>query len=295
MDGQGKDSVSEKIFLDYDQEQLNHQYHNPAWAPNLEDVVGSYGKLSAHAYDRLEVRRDVRYDKAPGALLDIFPAKRPGSPVFVFIHGGQWQKLSKEESAFAAEPFVAGGAAWVAVGFDMIPHVPLDEIVRQNREAVAWAWRNAGSMNGDPGRVFVGGHSSGGHLAAMMATTDWKAACGLSHSPLAGAMCVSGNYDLTPLNLSHRGGYLKLDAAGVIRNSPIRHLSHLCCPLIVAAGDGETDEFRRQARSFAEAVTAAGGECDYFEIENRNHFECILDLRAPDTRLGAAVRTQIGL
>jgi arylformamidase len=287
--------VSEKIFLDYDQEQLNHQYDNPAWAPNMAEVVGRYGTLSAHAYDRLEVQRDVRYDTAPGALVDIFPAAEPGSPVFVFIHGGQWKKLSKEQSAFAAEPFVAEGAAWVAVGFDMIPHVTLDEIVRQNREAVAWVRRNAASMNGDPEKIFVGGHSSGGHLAAMMATTDWKATNGLSHSPVAGAMCVSGNYDLRPLNLSHRGGYLKLDAAGVIRNSPIEQLSHLSCPLIVAAGDGETDEFRRQARAFAEAVTAAGGACDYFEIVDRNHFECIFDMRDPDTRLGAAVRRLIGL
>lgn len=287
--------MSEKIFLDYDQEQLNHQYHNPAWAPNLAEVVGSYATLSAPAYDRLEVRRDIRYDPAPGALLDVFPAKAPSSPVFVFIHGGQWQKLSKEESAFAAEEFVAEGAAWVAVGFDMIPHVPLDEIVRQNREAIAWVWRNAASMNGDPARVFVGGHSSGGHLTAMMATTDWRATNGLSQNPIAGAMCVSGNYDLHPLNLSHRGGYLKLDEAGVIRNSPIRHLQHLDCPLIVAAGDGETDEFRRQARTFGEAVTAEGKPCDYFEIAGRNHFECILDMREPDTRLGAAVRRQIGL
>ena len=112
---------------------------------------------------------------------------------------------------------------------------------------------------------------------------------------MAGAMCVSGNYDLTPLNLSHRGEYLKLDESGVIRNSPIRHLSHLSCPLIVAAGNGETDEFRRQARSFADAAKETGTPCDYFEIENRNHFECILDLREPDSRLGAAVRKMVGL
>ncbi len=287
--------MSDKIYLDYDQAELDRQYNQSAWAPDMDQTIARYATLSAHARDRHPPQRNVRYDPADGALLDIFPAKAPGAPVMVFIHGGAWQRLSKEDSAFLADAMVEAGAAYVAVNFGNIPAVTLDEMVRQNREAIAWVWRNAASFNADPARLFVCGHSSGGHLTGMMATTDWRATNGLPHSPLAGAICLSGSYDLEPVVLSYRGDYLKLDAQGVVRNSPIKHVGHIASPLIVGYADGETDEFRRQGDAFVAAVRDAGKECEFITLTGKNHFDMVLTVNEPDSPLGSAVRRFMGL
>lgn len=285
--------MTEAIYGDYDQDQLDHQYNNGAWVPDTPEIIATYRPLSDAAHAKLECRRDIRYDDAPGAMLDVFPGTKPNSPILVFIHGGQWQMLAKEDSAFAAPGYVEAGAAFVALNFDLIPDVELDEIVRQVREGIAWVYRNAASMNGDASQLHIAGHSSGGHLAGMMATTDWQSACDLDQNPLAGATCLSGMYDLEPVMLTFRREYLKLDAAGIERNSSIKHLDRIECPLLVGCGEFETDEFRRQCTDFAKAVNDADKEADLLIVEGRNHFDVITTLGDRESPLGQAVMRQM--
>lgn len=297
MSGRSDAAVGEAVFRGYDQAELDRQYDHRAWAPDAREIIARYRVLSDEVHAKLAARRNVSYGASPGQTLDIFPAARAASglaPVLMFIHGGQWQRLSKDDSAFAAPAFTAAGAAFVAVNFDLIPAVPLDEIVRQNREAVAWVRRNAADFGGDAARIHVAGHSSGAHIAAMLATTDW-AEFGLGPDPLRGAACVSGTYDVGPLMLSFRAGYLELDEAGVARNSPIRHLDRLRVPLIVSTGEFESDEFRRHGADLADAARAAGGDCSFIPVAGLNHFEMVLELADPASPLTRAVLQQMAL
>ena len=121
----------------------------------------------------------------------------------------------------------------------------------------------------------------------MMAITDWRAAYGLPADLLKGGLLVSGMYDLEPVRLTFRNEWLKLDEAAALRNSPIRHIPEPGCPLIVAVGSLETDEFRRQPRVFAEAWRAGGLACDFMELEGRHHFTVNEDMNNADSDLVA--------
>jgi acetyl esterase/lipase len=111
--------------------------------------------------------RPVRYGPDPGKRLHVFPAPVPGAPLVVFVHGGCWQELTELESSFAAREVLAAGAACAAVGYGLAPRLRLGEIVTQVRQAVLSLCRNASTLNADPERVVLVGHSAGAHLVCM--------------------------------------------------------------------------------------------------------------------------------
>jgi arylformamidase len=161
--------------------------------------------------------------------------------------------------------------------------------------AIAWVYENAPRFGGDPNRLYIGGQSSGGHLAAVTLTTDWQRQFGMPADIIKGGMCISGMYDLTPVRLSARNRYVEFDDATVAALSPIRHLGRLQTPLIVAYGTCETPEFRRQNREFAAAVKAAGKPVRLLVGEHYNHFELPETLGNPYGLLGRAALDLMGL
>src|SRR5260370_26580906 len=178
----------------------------------------------------------------------------------MFIHGGAWRSGHSKDFAVAAEMFLAAGAHYVVPDFAWVQDVGgnLMVLADQVRRGVAWVYQNIARFGGDPNRPYIGGQSSGGHLAAVALTTDWQRQFGLPADILKGSVCISGMYDLTPARLSARSRYVPFHDAMVPALSPIRHLDRLRAPLIVAYGTRETPEFQRRNREFAVAVEAAG-------------------------------------
>ncbi len=284
------------LFLDYDQRGLDAQYDLRAAMPTAIDDLGECARRSGILRARRAVRLDVPYGPSHGERSNVFPARAPGAPILVFIHGGYWQRLDKNDFDYVVEPFVAAGAAAVNVNYALIPTVTMDEIVRQVRAAIAWAWQAAASYNGDRARLHVAGHSAGAHLAAMAALTDWSAvAPGLPADVVRSATAISGLYDLEPVRLSYINQVLALDAAAARRNSPTLYVSRNCAPLSLFVGTGETSEFRRQQRDFAAALSQAGAPVDAAEIDGRHHFDITHDLATAGKRLCEAVRLRLGL
>ena len=208
---------SPKVFLDYDQETLDAQYNQRTLVPDADDYIAVDVAESARVRQKLDCRIDVAYGPGEDETLDVFPAVSPGSPVVVYMHGGAWTRSDKANESFMAEAFVEAGAAFVAVNFGLCPKVTLDEMIRQAREAVAWSCENAQSFNADPDRLYIAGHSSGGHVGGMMVVTDWTAAHNLPRTLIKGALLCSGMYDLAPVRLSARNEYLQLDEAAETR------------------------------------------------------------------------------
>ncbi len=120
-------------------------------------------------------------------------------------------------------------------------------IVDECRRAVAWVVRDGAAHGANPDRVVVGGHSAGGHLTAMLFTTDWSA-LGLARDPIAGGVSVSGVHDLAPMVQFSYNADLRLDDAEAARQSPVRLAPRSRAPLVLAAGADETSEFVRQTR-----------------------------------------------
>lgn len=281
------------VFLHYGQAELDRQYDQRVWAANAVEVIRRYTENSDNARKTLGEPAVFSYGPTPAETLDLYRTAAPDAPIHVFIHGGAWRTLSKRDSAFAAENFVRAGAHFVALDFALLPSVTLAEMVAQVRRGVGWVYRNAHQFGGDPARIHISGHSSGGHLAACVAVTDWSA-LGLPRDVVKSAVCASGIYDLLPVRLSARNDYVRLDAEVEQALSPIRHLNHLYGPVFVAYGAGESDEFKRQSRAFADALgpSLAAPAAEYSGL---NHFEVADTLADPNDRLGRAALDLMGL
>ena len=249
------------------------------YAPFLE----RYRAESALALRTLAVQRDLSYGDASRALIDYFPApasaQRPG--LLVYFHGGYWQELSKEESAFLAPAWHAAGFAHAVVGYRLAPAARLPEIVSECRAAVRWLHWRADRLGFDAGNIVAAGSSAGAYLAAACA--DAAAA------PLRGIVPVSGIYDVAPLIGTSINEALGLDdataAAMDLLTTPRRF-----CPAVVAWGEIETAEFKRQSRAFAARLASDAIACTSLEVPGRNHFDVVLDLADPASLLFAAAR-----
>jgi arylformamidase len=211
---------------------------------------------------RLRVGEPERLAYGPTEIeqVDIYRAEHNPAPVLVFIHGGAWRSGRSEDFATPAEMFLAVGAHYVVPDFAWVQDVggSLMVLADQVRRAVAWVYDNAELLGSDRNQIYIGGQSSGGHLAAVALTTDWPRDFGLPVDIIKGGMCISGMYDLTPERLSTRNSYVGFDDATVAALSPMRHLDRLHAPVIVAYGTCETPEFQRQSREFAAAIENAG-------------------------------------
>jgi len=295
--GQPNHVKGPRVFLDYDQAELDAAYDQSFYAPNLQQITGRYATNSDVVRSRLGPPKTVSYGPTPVETLDIYPTKKAKAPILIFIHGGAWRGGRAKDYGFAAEAFVHAGAHYVVPDFAWVQNVggDLATVVGQVRRAVAWVHKNAGTFGGDPGRIYVSGHSSGGHLAGVLLTTDWHKEFGLPANVIKGGVCASGMYDLHPVSLSARSGYVKFTEASIAAFSSQRHLDLLRCPVSVVYGTFETPEFQRQNRDFAAAVKAAGKPVELTVAAGYNHFEVMETLANPYGFVGRAVLTQMKL
>jgi arylformamidase len=285
------------VWRDMDQQELDAAYDQSKYAANQAQVQGRRLVLSARARALLGEPLRLPYGNSPIEQLDVYRTSRPNAPVNVFVHGGAWRNGRSADFAYLAEVFVHAGAHSVILDFTNIDDAGgnLMTMATQVRSAVAFVYENAASFGGDPGRLYVSGHSSGGHLAATVATADWRKDFGLPADVVKGGLLCSGMYDLKPVRLSHRSSYVGFTDEIEEELSALRHLGRLVCPLVVAYGTCETPEFQRQARDFAAALQAAGKPAQLLVGDGYNHFEMLETLANPYGLLGRAVLAQMGL
>ena len=284
------------VWRGYDRAALDAQYNNRARIPAYEDYFERWLEWSEATRATLPGGRDVAYGDLPVETLDIFPAERPGAPVLVMIHGGYWYSLDKHHDSFVAEGCRPHGVATVVVNYGLAPEYRMDEIVRQNRAAAAWVWRNAASFGGDAARIHVLGQSAGGHLAAMLLATDWPSfGAGLPGDLVKSAVSISGIYDLEPIRLCYLNDKLGMDEAEVGRNSPVVQRYPVAAPLMLVSGDIESAEYARQAEAMAAVWEALGYPLAKLELPGFNHFTMADQLREPGSDLTRATMAQMGV
>jgi arylformamidase len=279
-----------RVFLDYDQVELDAAYDQSVYAPNMQQVVRRQASNSDLA--RLSLGEAVRKAYGPTEIekLDIYRTKHPNAPIHVFIHGGAWRSGVAKDVGFLAEIFVGAGAHFMAPDFVAVQDAggSLTPMAEQVRRSIEWVHQNAASFGGDRDRIYLAGDSSGAHLACAALTM-------LPGNEVKGALLVSGMYDLKGPRLSSRSSYVKFDDATEDALSPQRHIDKISTPLIVAYGSLETPEFQRQAREFAAAVKAAGKPVELIRGEGYNHLEIIETLASPYGQLGRAALRQMKL
>lgn len=290
----------EKVWRDFDRAELDRQYNSRGTVPDHMVYVREYTERTRAAKASL-AWSEFAYGDGPTDRLDVYPAVqaagRPPAPVLVFLHGGDWRALTKEDSGFGAQAFVAAGASFVAPDFSAAPAATIPAMGAQVRRALAWLWRNIAALHGggDPSRIFVAGHSSGANLVSQLLTCDWARDFRAPADLVKGAVFMSGLGDLEPVRLSFRNQWHRLDEAMVSEASLLRRRPLTACPMILAAGEYETADYKRQGREVQAYWAAQGNRAQCFELAGRNHFDVPLEWADPAGALFRANLEMMGL
>lgn len=281
-------------YQGYSANELQAQYSARAAVPDHPAIfdrwrrTGAAYREAAAAAGRAHL--DLVYGPDPRERIDLFlPEGSRPAPLHVFIHGGYWQSMERSDfSALAAAPNAAGLAVAV-LGYPLCPAVSLERIVAAARAAVAWlVHAEFPAIRATP--MHVAGHSAGGHLAAVLASTDWRrAGMRLPARPLGGIAPVSGVFDLEPLVYTPINDALGLDRSRARRLSPAGSAPQPGCRLDAYVGGDESAEFKRQSQALVDAWgNRSGCPAVCHRVPGRNHFTVLDALYAPGGPMVAA-------
>lgn len=263
------------MYYGYDHAALSVAYDNrgafPGWEADFDRGAVKSGPVRA----RDGARINVSYGETARSIANLYPAPAEGAPILVFIHGGYWRSADHDMFDFVLAPFLEQGAAGVNLEYDLAPTVTMTEIVAQVRGAMRWVSEQAGTLNGDPGRIVVTGHSAGGHLAVMAALDDVPVS--------RRAVAVGGVYDLEPVRRTVINDDLRLSPEEAQALSPMHLASGQDVSVDLFCGAGELPEFRRQQGAFAAALRSHGMTHSAAELPERDHFNAVFDMVTPGT------------
>lgn len=255
------------LFRGMDRPALDRAYNNGTAVANSAELASRWETRSAAFRKAHPGDLDLRYGEAERNRIDLFEAKK-GAPLLVFIHGGYWQMRSREVFAFLAAGPLAHGIGMALVGYTLAPEKRLDGIVAEIRAALDFLARP----------VHVSGWSAGGHLTAMV----------MDHPAVQGGLAISGLYDLEPIRHCYVNDKLRLDEAEARRNSPM-HRPAIEKPLVIAYGEAELPELRRQSVDYAKVATRA----TLLPLPGHDHFTILDELASPNGALTQQLRALI--
>jgi len=258
-----------------DQAALDAAYNNSAAVADSAEWLAAWARRSSATRAIPGARLDIRYGTRERACFDYLPAGVPGAPLFVFIHGGYWQRNSKDIFSFAAEGPRAHGIDVAVVGYTLAPAARLSDIVKEIREALAFLRGNAGQFGFHQEKIFAGGWSAGGHLAALTGI----------QKDVKGALVISGLFDLEPIALTYVNEKLRLDRQEIETLSPLSLLRDGISPLRLAVGGDELSELQRQSTDFEQIAAGRGMPVTLRVLPGHNHFSILDELATPDGAL----------
>ncbi|MGO4332430.1 alpha/beta hydrolase [Cupriavidus sp. 2TAF22] len=280
------------VYRNFDQQSLDKQYNVRGGIPHYQAIFDRWAKESRDFRLARPVKEDLAYGDDPKQSLDFFPAGKPGRPLLVFIHGGYWQSLDKSDFSYVAKPYLEHNINVAVVNYRLAPNVTMAGIVRDNQDAVVWLYRNARELDFDPNRIFVSGHSAGGHLTATLAGTRW-ADFDVPADIMKGGCAISGLYDLEPIRLCYLNQVVGLSAADVTAYSPMQHLPSTRLPMILTVGGEESSEYHRLQAEYCAQLHEQGIAVEIVDQERGHHFDAVDYLGEARGKLAAAVLKMI--
>uniref|UniRef100_A0A182YFY2 Kynurenine formamidase n=2 Tax=Anopheles stephensi TaxID=30069 RepID=A0A182YFY2_ANOST len=299
MDGQGPPSEATLA-------QWEKQYSPSAWSVRFAtpaEVINFHVKFVKEESDRnkqlFDTTLDVAYGSGDRDKVDIYGENLPAdAPLFVYIHGGYWQMLEKETSAYAVKPLVERGVRVMIVGYELCPEVTLEELVRQIKVASEFVL-NYATENGVK-HVSIAGHSAGAHLIASMLDQLFQSAVGEELLLLKDVYLISGVYDVQELrytNSVNRDNLLAINDQNAKRLSPLLasydHLRSVseqgALKFHVYVAQHDSDVFREMSSKMYDRLRSFGLSCDLHVLPNLDHFDIVEQLASSDYTITSAI------
>ncbi len=257
-------------------------YDNNAAVKNSAALIAERNQLSETLRASRKSFLDVPYGDHERTKVDLYPAADRTGPCLVFLHGGYWQRNSRDVFAMLVKGVAAHGWSVAIPGYSLAPDVSLTDIVTEISQSLDWLAENGGSY-GISGPVVLSGWSAGAHLVALA----------LDHPRVAAGLAISGVYDLGPIRDTGLNNALKLTSAEVTALSPLR-LPAVHKRLDIAYGTAELPALVFDSIKLHEMRAAANASGKLFPIEGADHFSILGELRRPDGALVDIARKLVG-
>ncbi len=264
-------------------------YNPRLTVPEFPQIQERWQRASEEARAALDAYLDVPYGPGENETLDIFRAQGQSRGLLMFIHGGYWRSSDKSALSFIAPALTKAGITVAIPNYSLCPKVQVKDIVMQMVQASAWIYRNGVNFGAPWERLFLCGHSAGGHLAAMMLCCLWPTySAGLPRKLIQGAMSVSGLYDLRDIV---KAGSVNVDVRltekTALEVSPAFMPPASDAPLYTAVGERENEGFHIQNRLIAENWKRIHKA--EFICADENHFTMLDQFANPNSRLFGAL------
>ncbi|WP_027571566.1 alpha/beta hydrolase [Bradyrhizobium sp. WSM1743] len=253
-------------------------YDNNAAVKNSAALIAERNEASGRLRGTLKSHLDLPYGERANNKVDVYPAAKLDAPCLVFLHGGYWQRNSRELFAMLVEGVAAHGWSVAIPGYSLAPEVSLTDIVGEIPRALDWLAAH-GTSYGVAGPVVLSGWSAGAHLVAMA----------LDHPSVNAGLAISGVYDLAPIRDTGLNSALKLTDAEIVALSPLR-LPVTPKRLDIAYGSNELPALVCDSIDFHDRRAAAGAPGKLISVEGADHFTILEALRRPDGILVEAAR-----
>ncbi len=264
------------------------QYNNQKRVPQFPQWVAQWREQSALQKDIVDCQLDLVYGHGPREHYDFYACGNTNAPLLIYLHGGYWQSGNKSLYGFLTPGPIDAGFNVAIPNYDLCPTVALEDITPQLVRALVYIRSQAGILGFDADRIYLCGHSAGGHLTAMlMAQAVAKLYPHNSASYICAGIAISGLFELSDLIPTSINTALGLDEQRVTALSPLRMKPALACPLLACVGEEEGLEFHNQARNISQAWSPSG---QYLEIPASHHFSILESLANPQGLLCRRLR-----
>jgi acetyl esterase/lipase len=248
-------------------------YDNTAAVKNSATLIVERNEASATVRTGRKSFLDVPYSDRENTKIDLYPNSDKAAPCLVFLHGGYWQRNSREVFAMLVEGVAAHGWSVAIPGYTLAPQATLTEIVTEISGSLDWLASN-GEAYGIAGPLVISGWSAGAQLVAMT----------LDHPRVVAGLAISGVYDLAPIRDTVLNDALKLTEQEIATLSPLR-LPAVQKRLDIVFGTAELPALVFDSIKLHETRVAAGAPGKIFPINGADHFSILTELRRPNGAL----------
>lgn len=228
------------------------------------------------------IDRGIAYGEQERQKLDLYMPDQPAHPakVAVFFYGGSWQYGSRNDYLFVGQALAARGIVTILADYRLYPDVRYPSFLKDGAKAVRWVRDNIADHGGDPGQIYLIGHSAGAYIAAMLAlNADYLAAEDMMPRDLAGVIGLAGPYDFLPI----KDPQVKeiFQSEDMAETQPISYAQEQSPPLLLLTGDDDLTVLPRNSRALADAVNGTGGKATIKTYDRVGHAGIILSLASP--------------